>query len=102
MIISKRKKPRPGRLGRKDMQKLREDVFTRDGFRCQHVTGANNPIGIRCLKPVTWESGHLCHIVSRGAGGHDTAENTYCGCSECHMKFHAVGPSMTKPVPAKG
>ena len=119
MIISKRKKPRAGRLGSKDMQKLREDVFARDGFRCQHIIVSRFdmaeeldryelsmisnvcPREIRCGKPVTWETGHLCHIVSRGAGGPDSAENTYCGCAECHLKFHQVGPSMTKPVPRK-
>ncbi len=111
-IKTKRTKPRTGRLGRHAMKKLREDVFARDGFRCQHLLlhhgrqivipgGAPIDIYYPCHKPVTWETGHLCHIVSRGAGGHDTAENTYCGCADCHLQFHSYGPSGRKPCPSK-
>lgn len=101
-----RSKPRPGRLKGKKMTDLRMFVFERDGFKCQHIV----PTPLRkfmagyrdiCGVPVTWDTGHLAHIVSRGAGGQDTPENTYCCCEAHHMTFHAYGPSMEKPVPMK-
>lgn len=105
-IKSHRKHPRPGRLGPAGMALLRREVFERDGYRCRQVYSrvlavTGDTVSWCCMKPVTWESGELCHITSRGAGGHDTAENTFTGCKECHRRFHTCGPSMTKPVPAK-
>ncbi|CAN5951002.1 unnamed protein product [Sphagnum jensenii] len=99
-----RSKPRRGRVKGKDMESLRREVFERDGYSCKHKTWLSLMGGVMwevCNKPVTWETGHLAHIESRGAGGPDTAENTYCCCAEHHLRFHQYGPSMAKPVPKK-
>lgn len=101
----KRSKPRPGRLDAKGMEALRRKVFERDGYRCQHKIVIPIPdnlegiisIWVRCGKHVTWESGHLAHIVSRGRGGHDTPENTVCKCAHCHL----VLEHNPKPCPPK-
>jgi hypothetical protein len=105
-IKKRRKRPRRGRLGPKDMELLRREVFDRDKNRCKQEYSrvsvfTGDTVTWFCNRPVTWESGELCHRVSRGAGGHDTAENTFCGCKECHRRFHTCGPSMQKPVPSK-
>jgi 5-methylcytosine-specific restriction endonuclease McrA len=65
---------------------LRIAVFQRDVFRCG-----------KCDRRVTWESGHLAHIISRGAGGSDTMENTRVLCPDCHL----VGEHNPKPCPPK-
>ncbi|MHB1952166.1 MAG: HNH endonuclease [Sulfobacillus sp.] len=59
------------------MRDLRYRVFRRDGFRC-----------CECGIPQTLQSGHLAHIVSRGAGGEDTEENTRLLCWKCHAAAH--------------
>ncbi len=106
-----RSKPRPGRLKGKAMESLRREVFERDGYRCQHtwmvdywnpLDGTYMPFQRTCGKEVTWENGHLAHIISRGRGGPDTPENTCCKCSSCHIGIeHSYGPSGVKPVPKK-
>ena len=73
------------RLTGEDLKALRLDVFTRDGFRCA-----------RCGQAVTWDSGELMHIVSRGSGGSDTMDNTECGCSRCHREEHQPKVVATK------
>jgi 5-methylcytosine-specific restriction endonuclease McrA len=75
------------RLKGKALEELRIAVFQRDAFRCSE-----------CDRSVTWESGHLAHIISRGAGGSDTMENTRVLCSTCHL----VGEHNPKSVPKKG
>ena len=95
-----RKEPRPGRLDADGMTKLRMQRFGMDDFRCQHVT-SHGLAFVKCMAQVTWLTGHLAHIKSRGAGGHDTIENTYTCCAEHHMTFHRNGPSIEKPCKKK-
>ena len=90
---------RVGKLGivrrtGKDMTQLRLDVFERDTYRCQHILSQDSEfipgVGIaiyynRCLKSVTWESGHLAHKIGRGRGGSDTMENCLTKCAHCHL-----------------
>lgn len=93
------------------MEQLRRVVFERDGFRCQHLLPAHilDEDGAKvaefwepCLASVTWENGHLAHITSRGAGGHDTPENCLTKCADCHaIREHRYGKSGIKPVPKK-
>ena len=83
---------RVGKLGiirrnGKDMALLRQIVFERDRYRC-----------CDCGKPVSWDSGHLAHIQSRGAGGSDVPENLRTLCAICHAKDHNAGG---KPCPSK-
>lgn len=83
---------RVGKLGiirrnGKDMAQLRQEVFERDKFRC-----------CDCGKLVSWDSGHLAHIKSRGAGGSDVELNLRTLCALCHAKEHNAGG---KPCPSK-
>lgn len=104
------KRPPVGKLGIKRLtgdalEKLRRECFERDSYRCQHILGlgysvTSSPMVFetRCGRRITWESGHMCHRKSRGAGGSDTLDNVFTGCAECHMRSHNAGG---KPVPAK-
>lgn len=106
--------PKPKRAKRKkgptpkEKEAIRRERFEMDGYRCQHdlkppilVLGYFNHI-YRCLKPVTWETGHLAHIIPRSRGGEFTVENTITKCASCHIGIeHSYGPSGVKPVPAK-
>ena len=98
-MIRPRSKPRPGRLKGHDMDVLRAQVFERDGYRCQHVKRVGSEI-YHCWNRVTWETGHLAHIQVKRMGG-DTLANTFASCADCHRKYHAYGPSLTKPCPRK-
>ena len=92
-----------GKLGRirlkgEALAALRRECFTRDGWKCTRFdrdSGAIVPCP--CSRSVSWASGHMAHIVSRGAGGSDVIENVHTMAGECHMLEHAGG----KPVPAK-
>ena len=77
----------------------RAQVFERDGYRCQHVKRVGSEI-YHCWNRVTWETGHLAHIQVKRMGG-DTLANTFASCADCHRKYHAYGPSLTKPCPRK-
>ena len=59
------------------LEALRRRVFLRDKWTCRE-----------CGAICGWASGHLAHIISRGAGGSDTEENTRLLCAECHDKEH--------------
>lgn len=63
---------------------LRMEVYKRDGRCC-----------VDCHKFLQFEEAHLCHIISKGAGGSDTPENTQIKCADCHIKEHGPrwGPS---------
>jgi len=72
----------PGKLGRirlkgKPLADLRRQCFTRDGWAC-----------VDCGVGVSWASGHMAHIKSRGAGGSDVLENVRTKCAGCHDKEH--------------
>jgi 5-methylcytosine-specific restriction endonuclease McrA len=66
-----------------DIEQLRRRVFTRDGYRC---TGEVD--GERCDWPVTWDLGHMHHVISKGKGGDDSLQNCVTLCAECHDKEH--------------
>jgi 5-methylcytosine-specific restriction endonuclease McrA len=86
--VSKARRARSGKPGKlgiirlwgKDMEPLRTSVFLRDCLRCRE-----------CGKDVTFATGHLAHIRSRGAGGSDTEENTRLLCGDCHRDEHQKG-----------
>jgi 5-methylcytosine-specific restriction endonuclease McrA len=100
-IRSRRRKPRPGRLKGADMGALRRACFERDFYHCQHAI-SHGRISMPCGRRVTWESGHMAHIVGRGRGGKDELSNVTTKCAECHIGIeHSYGPSGQKPVPPK-
>jgi hypothetical protein len=83
----------PGKLGRirlkgKALERLRRDCFERDGWKCT----------CGCERGVSWATGHMAHIQSRGAGGSDMLENVRTMTGECHAISHNCGG---KPVPSK-
>lgn len=78
----------PGKLGiirlkGKAKEALRRARFTLDRWKC-----------VDCGRPVSWASGHLAHVVGRGAQGSDTMENTRTKCADCHL----VGEHCPKSV----
>lgn len=107
LVKKRRAKPRPGRLRGEAMEALRRACFERDEYKCQHLT----PVGkhwkfgklyTMCGRCVTWESGHMAHIVSRGRGGKDEVSNVTTKCASCHSVLeHRYGKSGTKPVPRR-
>ena len=108
MLIRKRNKTRRGpiRLKGDAMTQLRQDVFYRDGYACQQVLSRISPItGLKvfwkCLKAVTWDSGHLAHITSRGRGGDDSMENCVTKCAHCHLVIEHTNGGAEKIVPCK-
>jgi 5-methylcytosine-specific restriction endonuclease McrA len=85
----------PGKLGitrlyGEAMTALRRFVFNRDKWICQ-----------KCGAPCSWASGHLAHIVSRGAGGSDTPENMRLLCSDCHTGNRSEHNCGGKPLPRR-
>jgi hypothetical protein len=90
------KPAKPVRLKGKAMEALRRECFERDGYRCQHLINLRGNMAI-CAKTVVWErgfwdSGHMAHIKSRGAGGGDTLDNVVTKCAFCHIvREHSKG-----------
>jgi 5-methylcytosine-specific restriction endonuclease McrA len=102
-IKRKRSKVRPGRLRGKALEQLRRDCFERDGYRCQATKSLFESwnFTVKCLRPVTWETGHMAHIRNKRMWG-DTLDNVVTKCAECHIQIeHAYGPTRIKPCPAK-
>lgn len=56
---------------------IRRAVFRRDDFECR-----------RCGELVTWKTGHLDEVISRGKGGEISVANCQVLCAKCHI----VGP----------
>ena len=81
-------KHKPIRLNAAQFSQLKRELyFQRAHGRCEVC---KNPLSIgRC---------HLAHIISRGAGGDDTAENTMIKCIRCHLLIEH-GPRFTKGDP---
>jgi 5-methylcytosine-specific restriction endonuclease McrA len=84
-IPKKRTKPRRGDPTPLEKEERRREVYERDNHCC-----------VDCHRWVIWESGfwnsmHLMHIKSRGAGGSWELSNLLTGCPECHMKRHNCG-----------
>lgn len=104
-----RAKPRPGRLKGKALTALRESVFERDGFRCQHLLPAHitdhgqviSELWEPCNLLLTSRTAHLAHIRNKRMWG-DSMENCTTKCAEHHLvNEHSYGPSGIKPVPPK-
>ena len=92
-IRNRRSNPRPGRLGRQDLFKLRLDCWTRDFGRCQNcgcMTWFN-------ADPISDVSYHMAHIKAKRIGG-DSLDNVRTLCGGCHRAEHNAGG---KPCPAK-
>jgi 5-methylcytosine-specific restriction endonuclease McrA len=73
------------RLTGKDLEKLRRECYERDDHRCTV-----------CGIYLRWEAGyfdsmHMAHIVSRGAGGSDALENVTSKCPGHHWEEHSGG-----------
>jgi len=76
------------RLRGKKLEELRYARFLRDNETC-----------LDCGKKVYYtarfdgdpDAYDMAHIVSRGAGGSDTIENTKTLCHACHMREHTEG-----------
>ena len=100
----RKRQPRPGRLKGEELAELRRQCFYRDKYRCQHIVerGIYGLVNFICGEHVTWESGHMAHIVSRARGGMDRLDNVVTKCGRCHIGIeHAYGPSGVKPCPPK-
>ena len=68
----------------KELEQLRRDCFKRDGYKC-----------VDCGSSVSWESGHMAHIIRRKKGG-DYLNNVTTKCFQCHIgKEHGLS---SKPV----
>jgi len=63
------------------IDQLRRRVFARDDYRC-----------VKCLRTVTWDSGHMHEKLHRGRGGDRTINNCETLCRE-----HHVGPRGEHP-----
>lgn len=126
-IPKRRAKPRTHkfseRLGRKDIGSLRERVFDRSHGYCEmrerlmdeiakkfesgemttaHMVKASANIVNGCKLHITLNSMHLAHDHGRGAGGDDTEENTFAGCSFCHtVGDHGYFGAPCPPKPAE-
>lgn len=100
-IRKRRSKLRRGQATKAEKAMVRAQRFELDGYRCQHIkTDRTRPY--RCLKRVTWDTGHLAHVIPRSRGGAFTVENTLTKCAECHIGIeHSYGPSGQKPCPRK-
>lgn len=101
--VRRKKEPTP-----KEIEAVRRQRFAMDGYRCQHVlvaVFADSPtlnFSYLCNKSVTWETGHLAHVIPRSRGGTWELSNLLTKCPECHIGIeHSYGPSGVKPVPKK-
>ncbi len=75
------------RLKGEALAMLRRACFTRDGWRC-----------VACFRRVSWASGQMAHIKSRGSGGSDALENVQTMCAEHHALSHNCNG---EPLPRK-
>lgn len=74
------------RLSGLAMERLRERRYVKDDGRCKWKDcGKWLP-----LYGSIFNRAHLCHIISHGAGGGDTIENTHIGCYEHHIESEHV------------
>lgn len=74
------------RLSGLAMERLREERYRLDRGRCTWA-------GCGVLLPLygsVFNRSHLAHIVSHGAGGGDTIENTRTRCFSHHIEFEHV------------
>lgn len=107
-VIRPRSKPRRGRIRLKGeaMAALRREVFERDGYQCQHMKVVAIPwepgkFYRKCNAVISWKSGHLAHIISRGRGGDDSLENCVTKCAHCHLVIEHTNGGAEKIVPCK-
>lgn len=95
-IKNRRVKPRPGRLQGDPLKELRQECLDRDKGRCVVCGKMVDP----SLPPEHDDSFHMAHRRGKRMWG-DHIDQVDTNCGRCHRKFHAFGPSMTKPVPKK-
>jgi HNH endonuclease len=97
--FSKKRRKRsgiPGKLGivrlfGLDLEALHDEVFDRDEDHCQMC-------GIWVRREAGhWDSGHMAHIVGKGASGSDVISNVRVLCMSCHL----VDCHNPKSVPSK-
>ncbi len=70
-------KQRSVRLDRQRYSQARQQIFERDGWKCQHCG--------RC------DQLQIHHRVRRSQMGPDTEDNLITVCSDCHRKLHLGG-----------
>jgi len=78
-------KNKPIRLKGADYTQLKEEVYARDGGRCQ-TCKRKVPLRINGIFD-PFSCANLSHIKHRSLGGSDTLENTIIQCFECHQKY---------------
>jgi hypothetical protein len=78
------------RLRGPEITKLREEAWQRSGGFCERKLPG-------CQGYTPWLHGHLSHIISRGAGGPDTLQNSLWSCASCHAKSHNCDGKPIKP-----
>ncbi len=109
-IRRKRTKPRPGRLKGAALEKLRIDCWTRDRGYCQRLipSGLGEGTFFRCDRRTIFDAPqeqddafHMAHRRNKRMWG-DNLDNVQTECGSCHRAYHERGPTMQKPVPAKG
>ncbi len=77
MTLPRPRRPRL-RLDQRSYQRLRERVFERDGWRCQHCG---------CLSEL-----QVHHVQARSRLGDDREENLITLCVQCHQEVHLRTP----------
>jgi hypothetical protein len=71
-----------------DIERLRLQVFMRDGYRCTGENLEGDEMGERCNRLIDWFDGHMHHIQSRGKRGDDSLSNCVTVCDRCHKRLH--------------
>lgn len=73
----------------KGMARLRSEAFSRSNGVCECARKAceERPLSERI---VTWRSGQLHHVISRGRGGSDVIENVRFITRRCHEEIHGI------------
>ena len=92
--IRKRRKPRTSklfgrvRLSPEGMRQLRMDAFARSWVPALWRNVCEN---VGCMRPISWLSFHLHHLIHRSQLGSDVIENVAAICAECHANEHDRG-----------
>lgn len=72
-------------------QRLREETFRRDGYRCARCKCLGRQAGGTCVL-------NAAHIVSRAKGGLDVLANLRTMCRSCHRRHDAAGHRAERPA----
>lgn len=95
-VVTRRTKPRPGRLEGNDLEALRLACWKRDKGLC-HNCGKPTLLDI---PHVYADSFHMAHVKGKRMHG-DSLPQVRTECGACHRNYHNFGPSRLKPVPKK-